>query len=185
MTGVQTCALPILVGYVARHIWDKKEIDDYNQEAKRSGKYQIRRYNNSIENEFSKLLYNYDTVIEGVTDTVIILEGVMDVIAITRKLELYDNSSIVPVATFGKKISDVQIFKLQAKGVKTVILGYDGDAINATAKIAEQLNEYFDTFVAYIPDPTSDFDSMDFWEIFDVFCNLQTATEFKLNAIQL
>ena len=126
-----------VVGYVGRHTWDKKDIEDYNAEAKRAGKYQIRRYNNSMENEFSKLLYNYDAIVEDETDTVIILEGVFDVISLTRKLELYDNTRIVPVATFGKKISDVQIYKLQAKGVKTVVLGYDGDAVNATSKIAE------------------------------------------------
>ena len=154
-----------VVGYVGRHTWDKKDIEDYNAEAKRAGKYQIRRYNNSMENEFSKLLYNYDAIVEDETDTVIILEGVFDVISLTRKLELYDNTRIVPVATFGKKISDVQIYKLQAKGVKTVVLGYDGDAVNATSKIAEQLNEYFDTFIAHIPDPEADFDTLDFWDI--------------------
>lgn len=50
-----------------------------------------------------KLLYNYDTIIEGETDTVILVEGVFDVIALTRKLELYDNQRVAVVATFGKK----------------------------------------------------------------------------------
>lgn len=89
------------------------------------------RYRNSTENDFVKLLYNYDAVIEDETDTVIIVEGVFDAIALTRKLNLYDNSQIVVVATFGKKISDVQIYKLQSKGVKTVVVGYDGDAVES------------------------------------------------------
>ena len=46
------------------------------------------RYRNSTENDFVKLLYNYDAVKEDETDTVIIVEGVFDAIALTRKLNL-------------------------------------------------------------------------------------------------
>ena len=174
------------VGYISRHTWDKDEIEEYNIKARRAGKYEIRRYNNSRENDFSKLLYNYDTIIEDITDTVIIVEGIFDVIALTRKLELYDNHHIAVVATFGKKISDIQMWKLQSKGVQTVVLGYDGDAVGAINKVAERLNEYFDVFIAYIQDPKADFDSMDFWEIYDVFStNLRTPVEYKLNTVQL
>lgn len=175
-----------IVGYISRHIWGKSEIDDYNKKARRSGKYEIRRYNNSIENDFIKLLYNYDSVIEDETDTVILVEGVFDVIALTRKLELYDNHRVAVVATFGKKISNVQIWKLQSKGVKTVIIGYDGDAVESINIAASQLIEYFNVFIAYIEDPTADFDSMDFWEIYDVFTkSLKTPVEYKLNTVQL
>lgn len=175
-----------IVGYVARHIWNKEDIDEYNKQAKRNGKYEIRRYNNSTENDFVKLLYNYDAVIEDETDTVIIVEGIFDVIALTRKLELYDNHRIVPVATFGKKISNAQIYKLQTKGVKTVIIGYDGDAVAAINTAALLLNDYFEVFIAYIQDPTADFDSMSFWEIFDVFSSsLKTPIEYRLNTVQL
>jgi DNA primase len=175
-----------IVGYVSRHIWSKADIDEYNKKAKRNGKYEIRRYNNSTENDFVKLLYNYDAVIEDETDTVIIVEGVFDVIALTRKLELYDNKRVAVVATFGKKISSVQIWKLQSKGVKTVVLGYDGDAVEAAKSASSQLNEYFDVFVACISDPKADFDSMDFWEIYDVFTqSLKTPIEYKLNTVQI
>lgn len=174
-----------IVGYVSRHIWSKDKIDDFNKAAKRAGKYQIRRYNNSTENDFVKLLYNYDAVIEDETDTVILCEGVFDVIALTRKLNLYDNHRIVPVATFGKKISKAQIFKLQDKGVKTVVIGYDGDARESILKAADTLNDYFDVFIAHIEDPEADFDSMDFWEIFDIFSlNLKTIREYRLQSVQ-
>lgn len=175
-----------IVGYVGRHIWSKEQIDNYNRQAKREGKYEIRRYNNSRDNDFIKLLYNYDAVIEDVTDTVIIVEGIFDAIALTRKLNLYDNPKVAVVATFGKKISDVQAYKLQVKGVRTVVLGYDGDAVEHINKAAAKLTEYFDTFIAYIPDPEADFDSMDFWEIFDTFSlNLKTPIEYKLQTVQL
>lgn len=175
-----------IVGYVSRHVWPKDDIDEFNKKARRNGKYEIRRYNNSIENDFVKLLYNYDAVIEDETDTVIIVEGIFDVIALTRKLELYDNNSIAVVATFGKKISHTQIWKLQNKGVKTVVIGYDGDAVEAINTAALQLNEYFDVFIAYIDNPEADFDSMDFWEIYDVFsASLKTPVEYKLNTVQI
>ena len=131
-----------IVGYISRHIWDKADIDEYNRKASHNGKFQIMRYRNSTENDFVKLLYNYDSIIEDETDTVILVEGVFDVIALTRKLNLYNNPSVAVVATFGKKVSDTQIYKLQAKGVHTIVIGYDGDAVEAIKKTGEQLNEY-------------------------------------------
>lgn len=172
------------VGYVSRHIWDKADIDEHNRKARHNGKFQIMRYRNSTENDFVKLLYNYDAVIEGETDTVILVEGVFDAIALTRKLNLYENHRIAVCATFGKKISDVQIYKLQAKDVETIVIGYDGDATEAIKKTAAQLNEFFDVYVADIEDPTADFDSMDFWEVYDTFAyNLKTVAEYKLQKI--
>ena len=172
------------VGYVSRHTWSKEAIDNYNTTAKRNGKYQIRRYNNSTDNDFIKLLYNYDAVIEDETDTVILVEGIFDVIALVRKLELYDNHQVAVCATFGKKISEVQIYKLQSKGVRNVVIGYDADANDAINRAAEQLNEYFDVMIARIGGDGKDFDEADYWDIFDVFAyNLKTPIEFKLNTL--
>ena len=84
------------------------------------------------------------------------------------------------------RLPDIQMWKLQSKGVQTVVLGYDGDAVGAINKAAERLNEYFNVFIAYIQDPKADFDSMDFWEIYDVFStNQRTPVEYKLNTVQL
>lgn len=175
----------VTVGYVARHTWDKDRIDRHNEAAGRTGGYRIMRYRNSTDNDFVKLLYNYDAVVEGETDTVVLVEGVFDAIALTRKLNLYDNHSVAVVATFGKKISDVQIYKLQSKGVETVVIGYDGDAVAAIKKTVAQLEDYFDVYVADIADPDQDFDSMDFWDIYDSFTEgLMTGTEYKLKKIQ-
>jgi len=174
------------VGFVARHVWDKKKIDAHNTIAKRQGKYPIQRFRNSEEsNEFVKLLYNYDSVIEDETESVILLEGIFDVIGITRELNLYDNHRIVPVATFGKKISDIQIYKLQKKGVRNVILGYDPDAVEVIKKLSSQLNEYFDVFIASSLDSKKDYGDMfrdDFWETFAY--NIKTPREFTLTKIQ-
>ena len=101
----------------------------------------------------------------------------------TRKLELYDIPDIVPVCTFGKKISDTQIYKLQEKGVETVVIGYDVDAKDTIIRVAQTLDSYFDTFIADIPQNVGkDWDEMDEQQIYDVFCNnIKTIREFGLN----
>lgn len=174
-----------VVGYVARHTWSKDEIDNHNRKAKRTGEFQIRRFNNSTQNDFVKLLYNYDAVIEDETDTVILVEGIFDVVAITRKLELYDNPHFVAVATFGKKVSQAQIYKLQTKGVRKVVLGFDGDAVSAIKQTATELSEYFDVFIADIADPSKDWQDLSYTEIFEIFSErLRTPLEYKLSKLQ-
>lgn len=171
------------VGYVGRHTWPKEEIDRHNERAKWSGGHQILRYRNSNENDFVKLLYNYDAVVEDVTDTVVICEGIFDVIALTRKLDLYDNKRLAAVCTFGKKISPTQIWKLQHKGVRTVLLAYDSDARDASLKAAEELNEYFDCYIADMRGG-KDFDEMDYKDILGVFSEgIMTPRQFKLTTI--
>lgn len=173
------------VGFVGRHTWSKNEIDTYNRKAKIRGDYKILRYRNSVNNDFSKLLYNYDAIREGETDTVILAEGIFDVIALTRKLELYDLHRIAVVATFGKKISDVQVYKLQCKGVQTVIVGYDGDAVNAIKSTAHRLSKYFEVFVANITDAHTDWDEMSYEDVWETFAEkLFSPSDYQLNKVQ-
>lgn len=171
------------VGYVARHTWSKEEIDVYNQKQALVGGYQIRRYSNSCgegSNEFSKLLYNLDSVIEDETDTVVLCEGVFDVIALTRHFDLYDRHRIVPVATFGKKISEIQAYKLQSRGVRTIVIGYDNDAGDSISRTADFLLDYFDVFIATLGGEGKDFDEADFWDVFDAFSiGLKTPFEYR------
>ena len=119
------------------------------------------------------------------TDTVILAEGIFDVIALTRRLELYDNSHVAAVATFGKKISDVQIYKLQSKGVRTVVIGYDGDAVESVKRTAERLKPYFEVFIADIADAAKDWDELTEAEIYGIFaCRLLSVLEYKLKKVQ-
>ena len=169
------------VGYVARSILSKEDIDSYNSRHH----FKIRRYKNSDEsvgNGFSKLLYNYDAIEAYTTQSVILCEGPFDVVGLNRKLELYDNKHIVPIATFGKKISQEQMYKLQKKGVEQVVIGYDCDAKETTSQIAMELEKYFDVLIADIPDGVGkDWDEMDVEDIYDVFCSgLKTIREFNL-----
>lgn len=170
-----------LVGYVARNTMSKEDIEY------RERKYHthVLRYKNSDEvegNGFSKLLYNYDAIDPMTTQSVIICEGAFDVVALNRKLELYENKTIVPIATFGKKISQEQMYKLQKKGVEQVVLGYDNDAKETTSQIAMELENYFDVLIADIPNGVGkDWDEMDVEDIYDVFAyNLKTVCEFNL-----
>ena len=174
-----------VVGYVARHTWTKEEIDSHNRKAKSQNEYKILRFRNSTENDFVKLLYNYDAIIEDETDTVILVEGIFDVVALTRKLDLYDNHRIAVIATFGKKISLTQIYKLQSKGVETVIVGYDGDAVDAVKKTANDLTPYFEVLIADIPNPEKDWEDLSFEEIYEIFSyKLKTPIEYKITKIQ-
>ena len=118
-----------LVGYVGRHTWSKKKITRHNNQAKIDGTYQILRYRNSEGNEFSNMLGGFDHIVEGETDTAIIVEGMMDVINLTQELDLFASNDVRAVCTFGKKISDLQIYHLQEKGVKNIIIFYDTDAV--------------------------------------------------------
>ena len=88
----------------------------------------------------------------------------------------------MPVATFGKKISEVQIFKLQSKGVEQVVLGYDADARETTGHVAMQLDNYFDVYIADLKMTNGkDWDEMNVEDIYDVFANgLKTVREFNL-----
>lgn len=174
-----------VVGYVARHLWSKAEIDDYNRKAKIRGDYRIMRFRNSTENDFVKLLYNYDAIIEDQTDTVVIVEGIFDVVALTRKLDLYDNPRIAVVATFGKKISTTQIYKLQSKGVQTVAIGYDGDAVDAIKRTSDSLRAFFEVLIADIADPEKDWEDMNSEEIYTLFAEgLCTPLEYTIRKIQ-
>jgi DNA primase len=174
-----------VVGYVARHILSKSEIDAHNRRAKVSGDYRIQRFCNSTENDFVKLLYNYDAVREGETETVILCEGIFDVVALVRKLDLYDNPRIAAVATFGKKISQTQIYKLQTKGVSNIVVGYDGDAVDATKQTASELSRYFEELIADIPNPQQDWEDLTEQEIYDVFAyRLRTPIEYRISKIQ-
>lgn len=173
------------VGYVARHKMSKKDIDHYNRQAAKDGSFKIMRYRNSTENDFINLLYNYDSVIEDETETVVMVEGVFDVITTVRELNLYDSQRVAVVATFGKKVSDVQMFKIQSKGVKNIILMYDSDAVEPIKKIAQDLNQYFNCYIADPVDSTKDAGDMEFWEFWDTFNeNLYTPREYAIKKVQ-
>ena len=174
-----------VVGYVSRNKKSKRQIDAHNRKASRRGGYKILRYRNSTENDFVKLLYNYDSVIEDETQTVILVEGIFDCIGITRELELSYPPRRTQVLRFVKKVSNVHIYKLQSKGVKNVVIGYDADFVEMIKQTAEQLETYFNVFIAPPPNPDVDYGDMDFWDFWESYVDkLMTFREFKLGKLQ-
>lgn len=87
----------------------------------------------------SDVLFNYD----GATryGSVCVTEGPVDAIHVG-----YD-----AVATFGKRISGVQIAKLVRAGVKTLHLMWDADARDSMQKVAPLLAAFFTVYLVELP----------------------------------
>lgn len=140
------------------------------------------RYNNSIDTDFASLLYGYDDIIKGETETVIIVEGIFDKISCDKKLRLFDDNIVRCVCTFGKKISDVQINKLIAKGVSNIILSFDFDALKEIRQYGLELQKTFNTSVAVAMDK-KDIDECSEEEVWEIFSNIRTIHEFNVGVI--
>ncbi len=100
------------------------------------------RYLNS-KDDFNKLMFGYDELRKE-TKTVILVEGVFDKISVTTELGLHQDREMKCLATFGKKISEAQVYLLKAKGIDNLIFMYDGtDAVSDMKNIASQLTTEF------------------------------------------
>lgn len=139
------------------------------------------RYNNSSNTEFGQLLFGYDEIIKDKTETVILVEGIFDKIAVDKVLQLGDIDEIKCVCTFGKKISEEQRRKLIMRGVENVVLLYDFDALKDIKKYGLELEEYFNTSITYTM--KKDIDECTTDEALEVFNNLKQPREFNLDVI--
>ena len=168
--------------YVLMPIYDNGDIKGFigRYGAKRVPEDKL-RYNNSIGTEFAELLYGYDEITDK-TQTVIIVEGVFDKIAVDRHLRLWDSDEIKCVCTFGKKISDRQIKKLMLKGVVNVVLLYDFDAIREIKKYGLELEKYFVTSITYTS-KKKDIDECTREEALEVFSHMRKPKEFFTDVI--
>lgn len=135
------------------------------------------RYKNSLNTDFASLLYGFDEIIKGCTETVIIVEGVFDKIACDKKLRLYDDDFVKCVCTFGKKISNVQINKLMSKQVNNIILSWDFDALKEIKQYGIELDKYFNVFAAVSCDK-KDIDLCTYDEVIEIFSNVKPIKEF-------
>ena len=138
------------------------------------------RYSNSLHTKFSKLLFGYDEITKN-TITVILVEGIFDKIAVDKVLCLWNNEEIKCVATFGKKISEEQIKKLELKGISRVILLYDFDAVKDIKKYGLILQKHFFTTITFTN--KKDIDECTKEEALAVFEHLFVPTDFNYNII--
>jgi len=100
------------------------------------------RYLNS-EDSFSKLLMGFDEITNQ-TKTVILVEGGFDKIGVTAELDLHNTEDTKCLATFGKKLSEAQLFLLQISGIENIFLMFDGrDAIKDIKNIGGKINKQF------------------------------------------
>lgn len=142
------------------------------------------RYRNSKDTEFSKLLGGFDEINKN-TNTLILVEGYFDKISTTTELGLHYIDELKCCCTWGKKISEYQIWLILNKtNVKNIILMYDArDAVNDMKKIGFELDKYFHTQIA---DTGFDKDpgmlSQKEFEI--ILQNLKKPDEFFYNKIQ-
>ena len=119
--------------------WHKENLEAY----KRHEAELVLRYRNS-ETNFQDLLGNCDSIIPGKTDTVIIVEGIFDMVNVWNLLGLKDVDDIKCCFTFGNNIGNGQIKALKDRGVKNVILLYDYGTINESKETALKMRDTFD-----------------------------------------
>jgi len=169
-------------GYVLFPIYDNSKIRGFvGRWADKKVPKDKLRYNNSPGTDFSKLLDGFDEIIKDVTNTVILVEGRFDKVAVDRVLELDNCDAIKCCCTFGKKISPWQIAKLKSKGIINVILLYDFDALKEIKKYGFELEKNFFTNITYTS--KKDIDECSKEEALEVFTRLRRPREFSENII--
>lgn len=170
-------------GYVARSEKSKEWIKLYNKKLKERGlEGDYLRWRNS-NSEFEKLLFGIDEIKKGITNTVIVVEGITSKANIDKLLNLFYIDEIKCICTFGKKISPTQIEKLKNKEIKKIILLYDPDAIQESKNYAIQIMEDFELVrVGYLKD--KDPGDLSEEELKKIFENLENPINFMLTKIQ-
>lgn len=166
-----------LKGYLGRSIHSKEEI----KEIEANGGFAL-RYRNS-DTEFSLLLSGSEEIVEGVTKTVIVVEGFTDKHNIDKKLLLDNSDELKCVCSFGKKLSDEQIKKLINKGIENIIILYDGDAISTIKDYSLKLQKTFNVLAGFIPN-LKDPGELSLEEIEQIFSELKNPVDYCISYIQ-
>lgn len=140
------------------------------------------RYCNSLKTDFGKLLFGYDDIVSGITNTIIITEGVFDKFSCDKYLGLLDSDDIKCVSTFGKKISKYQINKLLERKIRNVIISWDFDALKEIKKFGNKLKSYFNVFVC-VSMNKKDLGDCNEKELLEIFNNPINIDDFCLDII--
>lgn len=178
------------VGWVARSLKSKKEIEKINK----NSKYKILRWRNS-KSDFGRIVFGLDEITSE-TEELIIVEGITSKMRIDCELELYKQNKTKCCCTFGKKMTAIQLQKIKNKGINVskIILFYDSDAIDESKrtayKLQEEFNEVLVAFCNYKNEEGEYKDAGDLTkkEMLEVFKNLKTPFIFfesKMNKKKL
>ena len=169
-------------GYVSRRKKGGAWFKEQEERVKLYGGKKPLRYNNS-QTDFAKLIYGIDEI-DGLVDTMVIVEGIFDKFNVERILGMDQEGSFWKCgATFGKKINDIQMNKLKKKGIKNVILMYDPDALNDSKRYSYELTKHFKVKVGYLDqkDPGDLLED----ELYSVMDNLYDPLNFFLDKIEI
>lgn len=161
--------------YVARSLKSKDEIDANNN----AGKKFIKRYVNSENTDFTKLLLGYDEIIPGHTKEVILVEGAFSKFNIDKLYNLDDQVKRKCCCTFGAKFSEEQTIKLKSKGIENIIFLFDPDVVQVIKKDSCKAVQYFsDVKIGFIELEDKDPADLDITELNKVFANLYHPLKF-------
>lgn len=167
-------------GYIARIAKDKKQLHELEEELGRK----IPRYQNS-KTDFTKLVVGIDEINEN-THTIILVEGLFGKEAVDRHLKLDDQDEVKCCSTSGAKLSEEQIFKLQLRGIKNIILFFDIDVINKIKKYTmEYLHEFETVQIIHSKDPDKDPADLSYEEILEVYNNKIDPIKFYFDKVQV
>lgn len=174
-----------LKGYVGRHIWSKKEIEEKNREYKEEGvDKKILRWCNSAT-DFSKLLGGEEELSED-TEIVILVEGLFDKRGIDKLMNLDTQKEVKCCCTFKCDVSPEQVFRLQQfKNIKHIILLYDPDVISQIQKVGLFLEDKFQEVQIGFNETGKDPDEMNNEELDKVLSNLYYPENFVLSKLPL
>jgi len=170
-------------GYVSRHLWSKKEIEEKNNYYKQNEiEKKILRYRNS-NSEFSKILGGREELTEN-TETVVLVEGLFDKRKVDELLDLDRQEEVKCCFTFSCDCSQEQIYMLQSfKKIRKIILLYDPDVIHKLKGVGLELSKYFSEVLIGYNNLGKDPDELTQDELFSILSTLQDPESFSLQKV--
>jgi len=167
----------VRVGLLGRSTHSKEWHDRNLAKCKEDGGKPVLRYKNS-DGDFSKMVGGLDDITPQ-TDTIIIVEGLMDKANIDRLINVNNQEFLRCVFMFGSSISEMQVMLLkQFKNIKNVIILFDPDTLIKVREIIPLLQSSFD--FTFFGDIVWDVDpgEMSGKQLKIVLDNLKTPDEF-------
>lgn len=113
-------------------------------------------------------IYNIDAIGAPGVDTVIVVESILNVLSLKKKLAQLGVTNMVPICVFKHSVSKTQFLKLlRFKNIKEAIMLFDFDAIALSWKDARRIDDMMRVSIAEMPykegapkiDPNDDVDA--------------------------
>lgn len=137
-----------LVYFQGRTYWDDMTNED--DKKKSSTKKFPSRQEAPLSSKY--WIYNIDEISNPGVDTVIIVESILNVLSLKKKLAAIGVTNMVPICVFKHSVSKTQFLKLlRFKNVKEAILLFDFDAIDLSWKDAKRIDDLIRVSIAEMP----------------------------------